>query len=57
VVLLLTLVSVFHRFVSIYVILLALPPLALALAGALYRLVEEPAMALGRRLENRIEAA
>jgi peptidoglycan/LPS O-acetylase OafA/YrhL len=57
VVLLLTLVSVFHRFVSIYVILLAMPLLALTLAGVLYRLLEEPAIALGRRLENRIDAA
>jgi peptidoglycan/LPS O-acetylase OafA/YrhL len=57
VVLLLTLVSVLHRFVSIYLILLALPPLALALAGVLYRLLEEPAIGLGKRLENRIDAA
>lgn len=57
VVLLLTLVSVLHRFVSIYVILFALPPLALAVAGALYKVLEEPAIALGRRLEKRIEAA
>ena len=56
VVLLLTLVWVLHRFVSIYVILLAVPPLALVLAGALYKLLEEPAIALGRRLENRIDA-
>jgi peptidoglycan/LPS O-acetylase OafA/YrhL len=57
VVLLLTLVWVLHRFVSIYVILLAVPPLALVLAGALYKLLEEPAIALGRRLERRIDAA
>jgi peptidoglycan/LPS O-acetylase OafA/YrhL len=57
VVLLLTLVWVLHRFVSIYVILLAVPPLALVLAGALYKLLEEPAINLGRRLEERIDAA
>jgi peptidoglycan/LPS O-acetylase OafA/YrhL len=57
VVLLLTLVWLFHRFVSIYVILLAMPLLALVLAGVLYRLFEEPAIALGRRLANRIDAA
>jgi peptidoglycan/LPS O-acetylase OafA/YrhL len=56
VVLLLTLVSVLHQWVSIYVILLAMPLLALALAGLLYRLLEEPAIALGRRLESRIDA-
>jgi peptidoglycan/LPS O-acetylase OafA/YrhL len=54
-VLLLTLVSLLYRFVSIYVILFAMPPLALALAGVLYRLLEEPAIALGRRLEKRID--
>jgi peptidoglycan/LPS O-acetylase OafA/YrhL len=55
-VLLLTLVSLFHQFVPVYVILLALPPLALALAGVLYWLLEQPAMSLGRRLERRVDA-
>ncbi len=55
-VLLLTLVSLLHQFVPVYVILLALPPLALALAGVLYWLLEQPAMSLGRRLERRVDA-
>jgi hypothetical protein len=37
-------------------ILLALPPLALALAGVLYWLSDVPAMSLGRQLEIRIDA-
>jgi len=56
-VLLLTLVSLLYRFVPIYAILFAMPPLALVLAGVLYKLLEEPAIALGRRLENRIDGA
>jgi peptidoglycan/LPS O-acetylase OafA/YrhL len=55
-VLLLTLVSLLYRFVPVYVILLAMPPLALVLAGVLYRLLEQPAMSLGRRLEKRVDA-
>jgi peptidoglycan/LPS O-acetylase OafA/YrhL len=54
-VLLLTLVSLLYRFVPVYVILLAMPPLALALAGVLYWLLEQPAMSLGRRLERRVD--
>ena len=53
-VLLLTLVSLLHSFVSIYVILIALPGLALVLAGILNRLVEQPAINLGRLLGNKI---
>jgi peptidoglycan/LPS O-acetylase OafA/YrhL len=55
-VLLLTLVSLLHRFVPVGVILLALPPLAMVLAAVLYRLLELPAMSLGRRLERRVDA-
>jgi peptidoglycan/LPS O-acetylase OafA/YrhL len=55
-VLLLTLVSLLYRFVPVYLILLALPPLALALAGVLYRWLEQPAISLGRRLERSLDA-
>jgi len=55
-VLLLTLVSLLHQFVPVYLILIALPPLALALAGVLYWLLEQPAMSLGRRLERMVDA-
>ena len=55
-VLLLTLVSFLHSLISIYVILIALPFLALALAAVLHRLVEQPAIDLGRRLGNKIAA-
>ena len=54
-VVLLTLVSTLHRFVSIYAILLVLPPLALVVAGVLYRVLEAPSIALGHRLAARIE--
>jgi peptidoglycan/LPS O-acetylase OafA/YrhL len=55
-VLLLTLVSLLHPFVPVYLILIALPPLALALAGVFYWLLEQPAMSLGRRLELCVDA-
>jgi peptidoglycan/LPS O-acetylase OafA/YrhL len=55
-VLLLTLVSILNGIIPIYAILVGLPPLALALAGLLYRFVEKPAIALGYALANRIDA-
>ena len=54
-VVLLSLVSIFHRVVPIYIILIAVPPLALATAQILYRLLEVPAIALGHYLALRID--
>jgi peptidoglycan/LPS O-acetylase OafA/YrhL len=54
-VVLLTLVFVMHRFLPIMVILAILPPLALAIAGILYRVVEAPAIAAGQILAGRID--
>ena len=56
VVVLLTLVSLLHGLVPISWILVALPFLSLAVAGGLHRVLEQPAIALGRSLESRINA-
>ena len=54
-VLLLSVVSVFHRVIPIYIILIAIPPLALVTAQILYQLLEVPAIALGHYLAQRID--
>jgi peptidoglycan/LPS O-acetylase OafA/YrhL len=55
VVLLMTLGNLLHRIVPISWILIAMFPLALILADALYRFLERPSIGLGHRLANRIE--
>ena len=55
-VVLMTLISTMHRFVPIYAILVVFPPLALVVAGVLYRFLEAPATALGQNLAARIES-
>jgi peptidoglycan/LPS O-acetylase OafA/YrhL len=56
-VVLLTLISIFHRLVPISVILVLMIPLALALAEVLFRSLERPAIALGHLLERRIDSS
>jgi peptidoglycan/LPS O-acetylase OafA/YrhL len=54
-VVLLTLISILHRLAPIWLILLLVFPLALAVAEALFRSLERPAMALGHLLESWID--
>ena len=55
VVLLLTLVHLLHGTLPVGLILLCVPPLAVALAHVLYYSVERPSIALGQMLERRID--
>ena len=55
-VVLLTLVHLLHGLLPVYLIILCVPPLALAVAYALYRFLEEPAISLGHRLERLLDA-
>jgi len=56
-VVLLALVHLLHGWLPVWLIVICLPPLALAVAYVLYRFLELPAIALGQRIERRIDSS